>query len=183
MEKFIVGIFGPGSNATKEEKDAAFALGKQIAQRDVFIIVAPGNSGVMYSASEGVHCIKNTKTTLVSIVENPSQVNGYVNLPIIAGPEKARSDSCNFVFFVCDDFLKCADTMKELLSAVENNKVITVVSTSEKHNQGNRDFLDSLWGKYPKWNQKPNFAMYSKEDNLNFELVGLSKIKQVTLAS
>lgn len=53
MAKTVIGVMGPGDNATKEECDSAFELGKLIANKGWILLTGGRNVGVMEAASRG----------------------------------------------------------------------------------------------------------------------------------
>lgn len=53
MRRPIIGIMGPGENATQQDVQLAYQLGQQIAQQDWIVLTGGRSVGVMEAASRG----------------------------------------------------------------------------------------------------------------------------------
>lgn len=53
MAKTIIGVMGPGDDATKKDLDNAYTLGKLIAKQNWTLLNGGRNVGVMDAASRG----------------------------------------------------------------------------------------------------------------------------------
>ncbi|MBZ8180306.1 TIGR00725 family protein [Oscillatoria salina] len=53
MRKIVIGVMGPGDNATKGDRENAYQLGRLIAQADWVLLTGGRNVGVMDAANKG----------------------------------------------------------------------------------------------------------------------------------
>lgn len=91
MSKPIIGVMGPGNNATEQDCDNAFKLGKLIAKESWILLTGGRNIGVMDAASKGA---KKADGLVVGILpsENKMGMSRYVDIPICTGMGGARNN-------------------------------------------------------------------------------------------
>ena len=103
MSKIIVGVMGPGHDATPEALVSAFELGKLIADEGWVLLTGGRSAGVMDTASQGA---KSAGGLVVGILPSDSAegMSDSVDIPILTGLGQARNNlnvlSCR-VIFVC----------------------------------------------------------------------------------
>jgi uncharacterized protein (TIGR00725 family) len=87
--KLIIGVMGPGSEATEKEIYNAFELGKLIASEGWIVLTGGINSGVMESVSKGAKEMNGL--TIGIIPKKDSQISEYVDIPIRTDIGSARN--------------------------------------------------------------------------------------------
>jgi uncharacterized protein (TIGR00725 family) len=89
--KIIIGVMGPGEEATSDDFKNAYLLGKFIAKQDWVLLTGGRNEGVMHSASKGA---KENKGITIGILpgDDYSSVSEYVDIPIVTGLGNARNN-------------------------------------------------------------------------------------------
>ncbi|HYC86094.1 MAG TPA: hypothetical protein VEB86_12770, partial [Chryseosolibacter sp.] len=55
MAKTIIGVMGPGENASPDENEMAFELGRAIAQHGWIVLTGGRSFGIMDAAMRGAH--------------------------------------------------------------------------------------------------------------------------------
>jgi len=53
VKKIIIGVMGPGNNASEKDKENAFTLGQMIAEKDWILLTGGRHAGVMDASSKG----------------------------------------------------------------------------------------------------------------------------------
>lgn len=131
MRKVIIGVMGPGENATEEDKKNAFELGRLIAEKGWILLTGGRNAGVMDEASKGA---KSTGGLTVGIIpsKNKTDASEAVDVAIITGMGSAR----NFINILSSDIvIACgmeAGTASEIaLSLKEKKNVILLTNNQE----------------------------------------------------
>jgi uncharacterized protein (TIGR00725 family) len=91
MSKIVVGVMGPGKDASREAMDAAFDLGRLIAQQEWVLLTGGRDAGVMDAASRGA---KEAGGLTVGILPSAdaSGASGAVDIAIITGMGQARNN-------------------------------------------------------------------------------------------
>ena len=87
----IIGVMGPGEEATSDDLKNAYLLGKFIAKQDWVLLTGGRNAGVMHSASKGA---KENNGLTIGILpgDNYSSLSEYVDIPIVTGLGNARNN-------------------------------------------------------------------------------------------
>lgn len=122
----VVGVMGPGEEATDREIQKAFELGKLIAQQGWVLVTGGRGVGVMDAASRGA---KAAQGTVVGILPGTDLegVSAAVDIPIITGMHEARNNinvlSCRILFFVGMN----AGTASELALALKSHRLAILV--------------------------------------------------------
>jgi uncharacterized protein (TIGR00725 family) len=91
MSKIVVGVMGPGKDAGREAIDAAFELGRLIAQQGWVLLTGGRDTGVMDAANRGA---KEAGGLTVGILPSAdaSGASEAVEIAIITGMGQARNN-------------------------------------------------------------------------------------------
>jgi uncharacterized protein (TIGR00725 family) len=87
----IIGVMGPGEEATSDDLKNAYLLGKFIAKQNWVLLTGGRNKGVMHSASKGA---KENNGVTIGILpgDDYSSLSEYVDIPVITGMGNARNN-------------------------------------------------------------------------------------------
>src|SRR5687767_15678214 len=90
MAKTIIGIMGPGENATPEENEMAFELGKAVAEHGWVVLTGGRSFGIMDAAMRGAH---DADGLTIGILPNDNGVNAsdHADIKILTGLGSARN--------------------------------------------------------------------------------------------
>ena len=90
MSQPIIGVMGPGEGATEVEKQAAYQLGRLIAEAGWILLTGGRNCGVMDAASRGA---KRGGGLTVGILPSSDrhQLSEAIDIPILTGMGSARN--------------------------------------------------------------------------------------------
>jgi uncharacterized protein (TIGR00725 family) len=90
MAKTIVGIMGPGENATPEQNEMAFELGKAVAQHGWVVLTGGRSFGIMDAAMKGAH---DADGLTIGILPNENSTNSsdHADIKILTGMGSARN--------------------------------------------------------------------------------------------
>jgi uncharacterized protein (TIGR00725 family) len=88
----IIGVMGPGEEATSDDLSNAYLLGKFIAEQKWVLLTGGRNAGVMHSASKGA---KENKGTTIGILpgDDYASLSEYVDIPVVTGLGNARNNT------------------------------------------------------------------------------------------
>ncbi|HAZ49457.1 MAG TPA: TIGR00725 family protein [Cyanobacteria bacterium UBA11369] len=141
MKKLIIGVMGPGENATPSDLETARELGKLIAQQGWVLLTGGRNSGVMDAASIGA---KSANGLTIGILpsSDTSNVSDAVDIAIITDMGNARN---NINVLSSDVVIACgmgAGTASEIALAIKANKPVILLNCEEK----SREFFGNLGG-------------------------------------
>ncbi|GET43805.1 TIGR00725 family protein [Microseira wollei] len=139
MKKIIIGVMGPGENATPSDLETARELGKLIAQQGWVLLTGGRNVGVMDAASIGA---KSANGLTVGILpsSDTSNVSNAVDIAIVTDMGNARN---NINVLSADVVIACgmgAGTASEIALAIKGNKPVILLNCDEK----SKDFFMSL---------------------------------------
>ncbi|HIK46309.1 MAG TPA: TIGR00725 family protein [Leptolyngbyaceae cyanobacterium M65_K2018_010] len=90
MAKVIIGVMGPGEQATPEQAATAYELGQAIAQAGWVLLTGGRNVGVMEAASQGARA-EGGLTVGILPGRDASQMSAAVDIPIFTGIGDARN--------------------------------------------------------------------------------------------
>ncbi|MBI2338483.1 LOG family protein [Candidatus Daviesbacteria bacterium] len=90
MNKPIIGVMGPGKNATEKDKKNAFELGKLIAEKGWIVLSGGRNEGVMDEVNKGAK-LANGLTIGIIPTKNKKSVSEAVDITIYTGMGSARN--------------------------------------------------------------------------------------------
>ncbi len=131
MVRPVVGVMGPGEDASPEDLRIAFALGEEIARRNWVLLTGGRDAGVMNAASRGAYGIGGV---VVGILpgSNRNGVSPYVTLPIVTGTGEAR----NVINVLTSDLIigvgMNPGTASEIALAIKAQKPIFLLNCPEE---------------------------------------------------
>lgn len=131
MRKIIIGVMGPGTQATDTDLQNAYKLGQLIAQQGWVLLTGGRNAGVMDAASQGA---KSADGLTVGILptNNPSLLSDAVDIAIITDLGNARNNInvlSSHVVIACGMGTGTASEVALALKA--NKKVILLTNHAE----------------------------------------------------
>ncbi|OCR00996.1 TIGR00725 family protein [Oscillatoriales cyanobacterium USR001] len=130
MSKIIIGVMGPGNDATSMDLQNAYQLGKLIAQSGWVLLTGGRNTGVMEAANQGA---KSANGLTVGILPNNS-TNGMsdaVDIAIVTDMGNARN---NINVLSSDVVIACgmgAGTASEIALALKAHKKVILLNGDE----------------------------------------------------
>ena len=131
MRKIIIGVMGPGEQATATDLQNAYELGKLIAQQGWVLLTGGRNVGVMDAANQGA---KSTNGLTVGILpgNNTNDVSESVDLAIVTDLGNARN---NINVLSVDVVIACgmsAGTAAEIALALKANKKVILLHNNQE---------------------------------------------------
>jgi uncharacterized protein (TIGR00725 family) len=126
MGKPIVGIMGPGENATPDQNEMAFELGKAVARQGWIVLTGGRSFGIMDAAMRGAH---EGKGLTIGILPNDNIVNAsdHADIKIMTGMGSAR----NMINILSSHILvvigMAAGTASEVSLALKSNKKVILL--------------------------------------------------------
>ncbi len=88
--KAIIGVMGPGEEASNTHCQLAYELGKQIAAENWIVLTGGRNCGVMEAASKGAR-EKGGLTIGILPGQTLELASSFVDIPILTGMNEARN--------------------------------------------------------------------------------------------
>jgi len=137
--KTIIGVIGPGEQATEHDLQNAYQLGYLIAQQGWILLTGGRNVGVMEAANQGA---KAAQGLTVGILpgNDTSGVSLAVDIAIITDMGNARN---NINVLSSDVVIACgmgAGTASEIALAIKSNKPVILL----KNDLNSNDFFQKL---------------------------------------
>ncbi|MBW4603879.1 MAG: TIGR00725 family protein [Calothrix sp. FI2-JRJ7] len=130
MRKIIIGVMGPGENATPTDIENAYQLGKSIAEQGWVLLTGGRNVGVMEAASQGAK--QNNGLTIGILPGNNSKgMSEAVDIAIFTDIHNARN---NINVLSSDVVIACGmglGTASEVALALKNKKPVILLTDSE----------------------------------------------------
>jgi uncharacterized protein (TIGR00725 family) len=131
MRQRIVGVMGPGSNATNNDLQAAYELGQRIAQQNWILLTGGRDTGVMDAASRGA---KQASGITIGILPGSTYegISAAVDIPILTGIGSARNNInvlSSEVVFACG---MGAGTASEVALALKANKPVILLNFDDR---------------------------------------------------
>jgi uncharacterized protein (TIGR00725 family) len=130
MAKIIIGVMGPGT-CTEETRNLAYALGEAIASEGWVTLSGGRNTGVMQAVSRGARQAGGLTLGILP-TEDRSQMNEYVDIPIVSGMGSARN---NINVLTPDVVVACglgAGTVSEIALAMKADKPVILLSVEKE---------------------------------------------------
>ena len=126
MSKVIVGVIGPGENASPDAIATAFELGRLIGLEGWVLLTGGRSAGVMDAASKGA---KEAGGLTVGVLptSDSSGMSDAVDIPILTGMGQARNNInvlSSRVLFVCG---MGAGTASEIALAIKAGKKVIML--------------------------------------------------------
>jgi hypothetical protein len=130
MAKTIIGIMGPGENATPDENEMAFELGKLVAEQGWVVLTGGRSFGIMDAAMRGAH---DANGLTIGILPNDNTVNSsdHADIKIMTGMGSAR----NIINILSSHIIvvigMAAGTASEVALALKGNKKVILLHQDE----------------------------------------------------
>lgn len=128
--KIIVGVMGPGENATPDENDMAFDLGKAIAENGWVVLTGGRGFGIMESAMKGAHDA-NGLTIGVLPNDNERNASDSADIKIMTGMGSARNMINVLSSHIVVVIGMAAGTASEVALAIKANKKVILLHQDE----------------------------------------------------
>ncbi|HEY9652876.1 MAG TPA: cytochrome, partial [Coleofasciculaceae cyanobacterium] len=91
MRKIIIGVMGPGEQASSTELNNAYALGKHIATQGWVLLTGGRNTGVMDAASKGAKAAGGLTVGILP-TNNTTHLSDAVDIAITTDMGNARNN-------------------------------------------------------------------------------------------
>ena len=133
MVKKIIGVMGPGKNATKHDLKNAYEIGKYSASQGFITLTGGRNDGVMDEALRGA---KENGGTTIGILpsDDKTTFSKYIDIPIITNMKSAR----NYINVLSSDIVVVcgidAGTSSEISLALKAEKKVILVGLEKEAN-------------------------------------------------
>ncbi len=126
----IIGIMGPGENATPDDNELAFELGKAIAQQGWIVLTGGRSFGVMDAAMKGA---KEVDGLTIGVLPNDNAVNSsdHADIKIITGMGGARNVVNVLSSHIIVVIGMAAGTASEVALALKSNKKVILLKQDE----------------------------------------------------
>lgn len=155
-KRIVIGVMGPGSNATVREIENAKELGINIARNGWTTLTGGSNTGVMNAALEGAKSFDSTSST-VGILSHRGDLeltSKYVDIAIPTGMGEGRNylniSSVDIVVICCNDLFSSLGTMSEFIFALKQKKQIIILGTLDFMDDAKEltDFIRVMTNRY-----------------------------------
>ncbi|MBN1599066.1 MAG: LOG family protein [Bacteroidales bacterium] len=127
----IIGIMGPGEDATKTDVAVARIAGEVVSESGYILLTGGRDCGVMEAAMKSAKA-SGGKTVGILPDANKERMSQYVDIPIVTGIGNAR----NIINILTSDVIiaigKGPGTFSEIALAVKNKKPIIVLNSSKE---------------------------------------------------
>lgn len=130
MRSPIIGVMGPGVQATPNDVEVAYELGKLIAEAHWILLTGGRNCGVMDAANRGA---KSAGGLTVGILpsSNLNDLSDFVDIPILTGMGSARN---NINVLSSAVIIACgigAGTVSEVALALKAGKSVVLLNVTQ----------------------------------------------------
>lgn len=141
MPKPIIGIMGPGDNATEGDLKNAYEIGKLLAQAGYVVMTGGRPSGVMDAGLRGAKAAGDQTLTLgILPSKTKDDASTFADVVIVTGLNSAR----NFVNALTSDVVVAcgveAGSLSEIALALKENKHVVLITQNSKA----KEFLVAL---------------------------------------
>jgi uncharacterized protein (TIGR00725 family) len=128
--KTIIGIMGPGENATPEDNEIAFELGKAVAEKGWMVLTGGRSFGVMDAAMKGAH---EADGLTIGILPTDNAVNSSDNadIKILTGMGSGRNMISVLSSHIIVVIGMAAGTASEVGLALKCNKKVILLNQDE----------------------------------------------------
>ncbi len=127
MRKKLIGVMGPGNEATEADVARAFELGKLIAKCGWVLLSGGGNRGVMDAVNQGAKS-ENGLTVGILAADDYRECSSAVDIAIVSGMGSARN---NINVLSSDVIIACgvgAGTASEIALALKAKKQVIILN-------------------------------------------------------
>lgn len=134
MRKIIIGVMGPGEQASSTELDNAYELGKQIATQGWVLLTGGRNTGVMNAASKGAKAVGGLTVGILP-TNNTTALSDAVDIAIATDMGNARN---NINVLSSDVVIACGmgtGTASEIALALKNGKKVILLTDHQQSQQ------------------------------------------------
>lgn len=121
---------GPGENATPEENEMAFELGKAIAEKGWVVLTGGRSFGIMEAAMRGAH-EANGLTIGILPTDNGVNSSDHADIKILTGMGSARNQINILSSHILVVIGMAAGTASEVALALKSNKKVILLSQDE----------------------------------------------------
>jgi uncharacterized protein (TIGR00725 family) len=129
--RVIIGVMGPGEEATDDDIKNAYLLGKFIAGQEWILLSGGRNKGVMHSASRGAS--ENGGLTLGILPgEDYTALSEYIDIPVLTGMGNARNNINVLTSNVVVAIGTGPGTISEISLAVKSGKNVILINSSNE---------------------------------------------------
>jgi uncharacterized protein (TIGR00725 family) len=129
--RVIIGVMGPGEEATDDDIKNAYLLGKFIAGQEWILLSGGRNKGVMHSASRGAS--ENGGLTLGILPgEDYTALSEYIDIPVLTGMGNARNNINVLTSNVIVAIGTGPGTISEISLAVKSGKDVVLLNSSNE---------------------------------------------------
>ena len=131
MRKKIIGVMGPGEEATDHDKNIAYKLGRLIAKQGWILLSGGRNLGVMDAVNRGAKDA-NGLTVGIMPTSEPETISKAVDIAIITEMKSARN---NINVLSSDVVIACgmgAGTASEIALALKAKKKVILLDQDEE---------------------------------------------------
>jgi uncharacterized protein (TIGR00725 family) len=129
MGRIIIGVMGPGTGASRKEMDAAYELGRQIAQQGWVTLSGGRACGVMDAVCRGAKSADGLTLGILP-TENKSDASLSLDIAIPTGLGSARN---NINALASDAIVACgmgAGTASEIALALKVQKTVILLNST-----------------------------------------------------
>jgi uncharacterized protein (TIGR00725 family) len=128
--KTIIGVMGPGENASPEENELAYELGEAIAKQGWVLLTGGREFGVMHAAMKGASD-SNGLTIGVLPTDSTRGSSPHAQIKIVTGMGSARNNITVLSSHVIVVLGMAAGTASEVALAIKANKKVILLSQDE----------------------------------------------------
>jgi uncharacterized protein (TIGR00725 family) len=128
--KTIIGIMGPGENASPEDNELAFDLGKTVAEHGWIVLTGGRSFGVMDAAMKGAH-EANGLTIGVLPNDNGANASDNADIKILTGMGSGRNMINVLSSHIIVIIGMAAGTASEVALAIKANKKVILLNQDE----------------------------------------------------
>jgi uncharacterized protein (TIGR00725 family) len=160
--KIIIGVMGPGAEATAADLQNAYQLGELIAQRGWVLLTGGRNVGVMDAASRGAKAA-NGLTVGILPSDNSNGISKAVDIAVLTDMGNARN---NINVLSSNVVIACgmgAGTASEIALALKVSKKVILLNNSE----ASKSFFKNLSPQNVYIVDSPGEAIKTAEDILS----------------
>ena len=154
MSKLIVGIMGPGDNATGADLKNAYDVGKLCAIAGYVVMTGGRACGVMEAGLKGAKD-GGGQTLGVLPYKSKDDASNYADIAVVTGLNSAR----NYINALTSDVLVacgvCGGTLSEIALALKEGKKVILFTENQKA----KDFLIDLYPSQVVLPQNPQEAL------------------------
>jgi len=130
LSKIVIGVMGPGENASPEENELAYELGAAIAKQGWVLLTGGREFGVMDAAMKGS---TDNKGVTIGVLpgDTTKGASNYAQIKIVTGMGSARNNITILSSHVLVVLGMAAGTASEVALAIKANKKIILLAQDE----------------------------------------------------